>query len=98
LSRATILPTTFLLLTVGLALLPDQASAGEDEPKIRIYGLVEDPVNVTYGDFRGLPLVTEEVTCTCVGWPPEDVGVNAYDVYITTGLVHLFQPSLRWRA
>ncbi len=80
-SKATILPTTVLLLTVVLALLPDQASAGEDEPKIRIYGLVKNPVNVTYGYFKGLPLVTEEVTCICVGWPPEDVGVNAYDVY-----------------
>lgn len=51
------------------------------EPVLSIDGLVANPLNITYGEFANLPMVTERVTCTCVGWPPEDVGANAYDVY-----------------
>jgi DMSO/TMAO reductase YedYZ molybdopterin-dependent catalytic subunit len=52
-----------------------------DEPAISIFGLVDNLVNITYGELMGLPFTSVNATCTCVGWPPEDVGVNAYEVY-----------------
>ncbi|MDH5200444.1 MAG: molybdopterin-dependent oxidoreductase [Candidatus Bathyarchaeota archaeon] len=68
-----------LFAALGLA-HPLQGSAAE-EPVLSIGGLVDNPLNITYGEFARLPMTSVNATCTCVGWPPEDVGVNAYDVY-----------------
>lgn len=52
-----------------------------EEPSIRIYGLVDHPYNISLSEFGRLPMVTEKVSCICVGWPPEDISVNSYLVY-----------------
>jgi DMSO/TMAO reductase YedYZ molybdopterin-dependent catalytic subunit len=79
--------TKIIILAVSFALFaamglahPLRGSAAE-EPLLSIGGLVDNSLNIIYGEFMGLPMTSVNATCTCVGWPPEDVGVNAYDVY-----------------
>ena len=50
-----------------------QTHAEEEGPMLSIIGFVEQPVNITYSEFNELPMITEEVTCTCVGPPAFDV-------------------------
>ena len=71
----------FLSLAVMLSGFGHAHVEAQEEPVLSIIGLVEKPVNITYSEFYELPMITKEATCTCVGYPPEDVGVNAYDVY-----------------
>ena len=73
------------LVLLSLALLAAALNVGpayaQDEPVLSIYGLVDRPLNVTYGEFLGLPMVSVEVSCICVGAPPDNPGVNSFLVY-----------------
>ena len=73
--------TIFLSLAVMLGGFGHAHVGAQEEPVLSIIGLVEKPLNITYSEFYELPMITKEATCTCVGYPPEDVGVNSYDVY-----------------
>ncbi|MFH2110569.1 MAG: molybdopterin-dependent oxidoreductase [Candidatus Bathyarchaeota archaeon] len=76
--------TTLMLALILLVLGAHQvepAAAQEFEPVLRIYGLVERPLNITYSEFLGLPMVSVEASCICVGAPPENPGVNSFVVY-----------------
>jgi len=68
------------LVLLSLALLAAALNVGpayaQNEPILRIYGLVDRPLNVTYGEFLGLPLVSVEVSYICVGAPPDNPGVK----------------------
>lgn len=81
--RKLIIISIFLFSILFAAMDDSEQSRAEvvEEPFLSITGFVEHPINVTYSEFKQLPMVSEKVTCTCVGWPPEDVGINAYDVY-----------------
>ena len=48
---------------------------------IRIYGALENPVNISYSEFMELPLVSVNASCICVGSPPENPGLNSFVVY-----------------
>lgn len=52
-----------------------------DEPVLRIYGEVNNPLNITYSEFQRLPMVHVNATVICVGVPAEDLGLNSYVVY-----------------
>jgi DMSO/TMAO reductase YedYZ molybdopterin-dependent catalytic subunit len=70
-------------LTLGL-LIPLVAAMGvyaEEEPVLRIHGLVDEPLNISYSEFLRLPMVSINASVVCVGSPPEDIGVNSYVVY-----------------
>lgn len=56
-------------------------SAQTDEPVIRIYGAMENPINITYSEFQQLPMVSINASTICVGSPPETPGLNSYVVY-----------------
>ena len=70
----------FLALMFLLVLVPI-ARAQPDEPVLRIYGAVENPINITYSDFQQLPMVSVNASTICVGAPPEELGVNRFVVY-----------------
>ena len=76
---------TAMLLTLILLVLGahhvESAAAQEAEPVLRVYGLVDRPLNITYSEFLGLPLVSVEASCICVGSGPENPGVNSFVVY-----------------
>ena len=61
--------TALVVVLCGLK----QVYAEEEGPVLSIIGFVEQPVNITYSEFNELPILTEEVTCTCVGPPAFDV-------------------------
>lgn len=69
---------SLVLMAASVGVIPAYA---QGEPVIRIYGLVERPLNVTYSEFLELPMVSVEVSCICVGAPPENPGVNSFLVY-----------------
>lgn len=71
----------FLAFVVLLSGFEHALAEAQEEPVLSIMGFVERPINITYSEFNQLPMITEEATTTCVGYPPEDLGVNAYDVY-----------------
>lgn len=75
--------TALLLTLIILALSPqvEPAAAQEAEPVLHIYGFVDRPLNITYSEFLGLPMVSVEASCICVGAPPENPGVNSFVVY-----------------
>lgn len=66
------------LLAAGFNVSPAYA---QDEPFLRIYGLVDRPLNVTYSEFMVLPMVSVEASCICVGAPPGNPGVDSFLVY-----------------
>lgn len=70
-----------LLLLVLLCLWVPVVSAQDSEPMIRIYGTLENPVNISYSKFMELPLVSVNASCICVGSPPENPGLNSFVVY-----------------
>ncbi|MBD3173261.1 molybdopterin-dependent oxidoreductase, partial [Candidatus Bathyarchaeota archaeon] len=70
-----------LLFLVILCIWAPGVSAQEEEPMIRLYGAVENPVNITYSGFLELPMVSVNASCICVGSPPETPGLNSFVVY-----------------
>jgi DMSO/TMAO reductase YedYZ molybdopterin-dependent catalytic subunit len=77
--RAALMLSLFLLFIGAHQVEP--AAAQEAEPVLRVYGIVERPLNITYSEFLGLPMVSVEASCICVGAPPENPGVNSFVVY-----------------
>jgi DMSO/TMAO reductase YedYZ molybdopterin-dependent catalytic subunit len=71
---------TLLIPLVAVFGVPVEVRAVE-ESFLRIYGLVDEPLNLTYGEFMELPMVSVNASVICVGSPPEDLGVNSYVVY-----------------
>lgn len=69
------------ILLVLLAFFVPHVSAQEDEPVLRIYGEVDNPINITYSEFKQLPMVHVNATVICVGVPADDLGLNSYVVY-----------------
>ncbi|MBN2334554.1 molybdopterin-dependent oxidoreductase [Candidatus Bathyarchaeota archaeon] len=53
----------------------------QEEPVIRVYGAVDNPVNITYSEFLRLPMTSVNVSCICVGAPPDNPGLNSFVVY-----------------
>ena len=51
------------------------------EPVLRIYGEVNNPINITYSQFQSLPMVHVNSSLICVGSPAENVGINSFVVY-----------------
>jgi sulfane dehydrogenase subunit SoxC len=69
-----------LILIVLMVFLVPVVSA-QDEPVLRIYGAVENPINITYSDFQQLPMVSVNATVICVGSSSNPPGLNSYVVY-----------------
>jgi len=65
------------LITTGHG-APGADAEVDDEPVLSILGSVDQPVNITYGEFAGLPMVTVDATCVCVGPPPFEVGTHEW--------------------
>jgi sulfane dehydrogenase subunit SoxC len=89
-----------LLILVLISFSTPIASAQVDEPILRIFGAVENPVNITYIEFQSLPMVSVNASVICVGSPPNPPGINRYVVYTYnwTGvrlidILELVQPS-----
>ena len=57
------------------------AAFAQEEPMIRIYGSVNNPINITYSEFQQLPMISVNSSVICVGSPPETPGLNSYVVY-----------------
>ncbi len=72
---------TMLLLIVLVSFTIPLAFAQTDEPVLRIYGEVNNPLNITYSEFQQLPMVHVNATVICVGVPADDLGINSYVVY-----------------
>jgi len=70
-----------LLILLFVSAMGISPAYAQDEPVIRIYGLVDRPLNVTYSEFLGLSMVSVEASCICVGAPPDNPGVNSFLVY-----------------
>ncbi|MCB2171563.1 molybdopterin-dependent oxidoreductase [archaeon] len=70
-----------LLALMVFLLWAPTVSAQTDEPVIRIYGAMENPINITYSEFQQLPMVSINASTICVGSPPETPGLNSYVVY-----------------
>ena len=70
-----------LLALMFFLLWAPTVSAQTDEPVIRIYGAMENPINITYSEFQQLPMVSINASTICVGSPPETPGLNSYVVY-----------------
>ena len=70
-----------LLALIFFLLWAPTVSAQTDEPVIRIYGAIENPINITYSEFQQLPMVSINASTICVGSPPETPGLNSYVVY-----------------
>lgn len=70
-----------LLFLVVISLSFTVVSAQEDEPILRIYGEVNNPINITYSQFKELPMVHVNATVICVGVPSDDLGLNSYVIY-----------------
>ena len=70
-----------LLALMVFLLWAPTVSAQTDEPVIRIYGAIENPINITYSEFQQLPMVSINASTICVGSPPETPGLNSYVVY-----------------
>ena len=77
--RRALMMLALILLALGAHV--EATAAQEAEPVLRIYGLVKEPLNITYTEFLGLPMVSVEASCICVGAPPENPGVNSFLVY-----------------
>lgn len=69
-----------LFILIFLAFCTPAASA-QDEPLLRIYGAVRNPINITYSEFQLLPMVSVNASVICVGSPPETPGLNSFVVY-----------------
>jgi len=65
--------TIFMVIIVVLSGVKQTHAEEQEEPILSVEGFIEHPVNISYSEFYGLPMITEEVTCTCVGPPPFDV-------------------------
>ena len=70
----------FLALILLFVLVPI-VRAQSDEPVIRIYGAIDNPINITYSEFQQLPMVSVNASTICVGSPPETPGLNSFVVY-----------------
>ena len=70
-----------LLALIFFLLWAPTVSAQTDEPVIRIYGAMENPINITYSEFQQLPMVSINASTICVGSPPKTPGLNSYVVY-----------------
>jgi len=70
-----------LLALMFFLLWAPTVSAQTDEPVIRIYGAMENSINITYSEFQQLPMVSINASTICVGSPPETPGLNSYVVY-----------------
>jgi DMSO/TMAO reductase YedYZ molybdopterin-dependent catalytic subunit len=68
----------FLVIVASVASIRVSAAT---EPTLQVTGLVDHPYNITLAELSTLPSLTERATCRCVGWPPDNPGVNGYDVY-----------------
>ena len=69
-----------LLALILFGFLAPVVSA-QDEPVLKIYGAVENPINITYSQFQQLPMVSVNASTICVGAPPDPPGLNSYVVY-----------------
>ena len=71
------------IILFGLVLLAflSMHVVSAQEPVLRIYGEVNNPLNITYSEFQSLPLVHVNATVICVGVPVDDLGLNSYVVY-----------------
>jgi DMSO/TMAO reductase YedYZ molybdopterin-dependent catalytic subunit len=70
-----------ILLVLILFLLWVPVASAQDEPVLRIYGAVGNPINITFSEFQQLPMVSVNASTICVGSPPETPGLNSYVVY-----------------
>ena len=70
-----------LLLVIIFAACLTPAAYAQDEPVLRIFGAVENPINITYTEFQQLPMVSVNASTICVGSPPDPPGLNSYVVY-----------------
>ena len=70
-----------IALLIGLLYNSPPVSGQEEEPVLRIYGTVDEPVNITYSEFLDFPMVSVDASVICVGAPPEALGANSYEVY-----------------
>ena len=52
----------------------------QEEPVLRIYGAVENPINITYSEFQQLPMVLVKASTICVG-SSDPPGSNSFVVY-----------------
>ncbi len=69
-----------LIILAVIAFMIPVASA-QDEPVLRIYGAVENPINITYSEFQQLPMINVNATVICVGSSSNPPGLNSYVVY-----------------
>ncbi|MBD3206454.1 molybdopterin-dependent oxidoreductase [Candidatus Bathyarchaeota archaeon] len=68
-------------ILIGFLYSSSFVSGQEEEPVLRIYGTVEEPLNITYSQFLEFPMVSVDASVICVGAPPEALGANSYEVY-----------------
>lgn len=77
--RRLLIPVLLLVFLAALTSFPP--ASAQTEPHIEVTGLVDHPYNITLTELNGMPSVTETATVRCVGWPPDNPGINGYDVY-----------------
>lgn len=72
----------WLLVLVGLMVFSSVTLvSAQEEPILRIYGEVNNPINITYSQFKELPMVHVNSSVICVGSPADEVGLNSFVVY-----------------
>jgi DMSO/TMAO reductase YedYZ molybdopterin-dependent catalytic subunit len=72
-----LLPLGFIFFMTASSVMGVSAQ----EPVLRIYGEVNNPINITYSDFQMLPMVHVNSSLICVGSDADNVGVNSFVVY-----------------
>ncbi|MCX6649187.1 MAG: molybdopterin-dependent oxidoreductase [Candidatus Bathyarchaeota archaeon] len=72
---------TLLCVIVCAATVASITVYAQTEPTLTVTGLVDNPYNLTVSDLEAFQGTTERATCRCVGWPPDNPGINGYDVY-----------------
>ena len=74
-----LLPVVIMFGCLFVLFVPYASAA--TEPHLTVTGLVDTSFNLTVADLETLHVTTERATVRCVGWPPDNPGINGYDVY-----------------
>ncbi len=74
--KKTILLTLIIITTITTT----HIATTQKEPTLHIYGEVNNPINITYTQFKKLPMTHINASIICVGAPLEPLGANSYIV------------------
>jgi hypothetical protein len=75
--RRLLIPVLLLVFLAALTSFPP--AFAQTEPHSEVTGLVDHSYNIALTELNGMPSVTETATVRCVGWPPDNPGINGYD-------------------